>query len=328
MRKDFILSYTDEPHATRRKEMLQRYPQIKDLYGPNENLMYIVIAMVAVQMISAYYLSESSWFTIFVMAYIWGGTINHSLTLAVHELSHNLGFKTPTKIGGFNVNLNTLFGMFASLPHAVPTFVTFRKYHLIHHRYQGVDHVDPDLPTVFEGKYVTSAPIKFLFIFLQPFVYSFRPMIMFPGDISFDEIIGYIFQLSFDFIFFQFFGIKALAYLFLGLVLGSGLHPLAAHFIAEHYVWSEKKTREGQPIETYSYYGPLNYLTFFVGYHNEHHDFPQITGSKLYKLHSIAPEYYTIIREEAHKSWVGCMVRFVLDNTITPFSRVVRPKSK
>jgi sphingolipid delta-4 desaturase len=307
--------------------MLSKYgDQIKELYGPDQNLKYIVVAMVFVQLLSAYLLREASWFTIFVLAYVWGGTINHSLTLAVHELSHNLGFKTPTKIGGYKVNLNTYFGMFASLPHAVPTFVTFRKYHLIHHRYQGVDQVDPDLPTAFEGRHVNSAIVKFLFLFFQPFVYSFRPMIMFPGDISFDEVVGYAFQLTFDFIFFQFVGAKGLAYLFLGLVLGSGLHPLAAHFIAEHYVWSNKKSQEGEPIETYSYYGPLNYFTFFVGYHNEHHDFPQITGRKLYKLHQIAPEYYKIIRQEAHTSWIGCMIRFVVDNTITPFSRVVRPK--
>jgi len=93
------------------------------------------------------------------------------------------------------------------------------------------------------------------------------------------------------------------------------LHPMAGHFISEHYMFLK-----GQ--ETYSYYGPLNLLTFNVGYHNEHHDFPNIPGSRLPMLKEMVPEYYDNLK--SYTSWSGVIWDFIMDPTIGPYSRVRR----
>jgi sphingolipid delta-4 desaturase len=94
-----------------------------------------------------------------------------------------------------------------------------------------------------------------------------------------------------------------------------GLHPISGHYISEHYV-----IREGQ--ETYSYYGPLNKLAFNVGYHNEHHDFPYIAGSRLPALRKIAPEFYDSLAQ--HTSWTRILWDYVTRADLTATSRVKR----
>jgi hypothetical protein len=49
-----------------------------------------------------------------------------------------------------------------------------------------------------------------------------------------------------------------LLYLLLSSFFAGSLHPLAGHFIAEHYIW------DGLEQETYSYYGILNIFAYNV----------------------------------------------------------------
>merc|ERR1712137_1344280 len=111
------------------------------------------------------------------------------------------------------------------------------------------------------------------------------------------------------------FGAWSVGYLLLSMLLGLGPHPMAGHFIAEHYVFVEG-------YETYSYYGPLNFLGFWVGYHNEHHDFPRIPGSRLHKVKEMAPEYYKNLK--SYRSWSQVIYMYIMDQTIGPFSRMKR----
>jgi sphingolipid 4-desaturase/C4-monooxygenase len=303
----FSWSDAPEPHAERRRRMLQKYPQIAELYGPCARTKYVCTALVAAQLCLAFLLRDAPWWLIAVVAYAVGGVINQALLLAIHELSHNLAFRRPWH--------NRLFGWFVNLPVGVPVAETFRYYHLLHHTHQGDERLDTDLPTELEGRLLKRSWTKLIWLACQGLAYALRPLFVHPKKPSVAEIANLLLQVAFNFAIFHFWGGKALAYLPISSLIVMGLHPVAGHYVSEHYVF-----REGQ--ETYSYYGPLNLVAFNVGYHNEHHDFPYIPGSRLERLRRLAPEFYDGL--QSHKSWTAVLVQFVTRPSLGGYSRIKR----
>jgi sphingolipid delta-4 desaturase len=132
------------------------------------------------------------------------------------------------------------------------------------------------------------------------------------------HLYNWLAQIAFDAAFFAAFGWRPLFFMVFCIFLAGGLHPCAGHFISEHYVFPHKSATQ----ETYSYYGYLNWLTFNVGYHNEHHDFPYVPWSRLPELKRIAPEFYDNL--EVCESWVGVIWDYVMRPEVGPFNRVKR----
>jgi sphingolipid 4-desaturase/C4-monooxygenase len=252
---------------------------MKKLFGYDWRISIQFGLTVFVQLFMAYMVRNSSWTELLILTYVVSGTLNHSLSVGLHEISHNLAF------GPHRPLANRLLGYFSNLPMGVPAFVTFKKYHRDHHKYLAVHNYDPDLPTKFEAKLFASSFGKIIYVGLLPLLYTLRPVIMMPKKVDQNEVINAILQISFDTIIYLTLGFNSLFYLMVGTLLGLGFHPISGHFIAEHYVFVKG-------YETYSYYGPLNLITFNVGYHNEHHDFPNIPCYRLPEVYYIIITYY------------------------------------
>ncbi|KAK3625187.1 sphingolipid delta-4 desaturase [Elasticomyces elasticus] len=319
----FFWAYTEEPHRSRRQAIIKAHPEVLKLCGPEPLTFPLVVAVVGLQVLCAYALRDTAFLSWpnFLTAYIIGATANQNLFLAIHEITHNLAFKSPLA--------NRLLAVFANLPIGIPYSASFRPYHLTHHKSLGVDGLDTDLPTALEAWFLDSVAGKAFFATFQILFYALRPMMVYQLPLTMIHAFNVVAQLAFDYVLVKYFGGRALGYLILSSFLAGSLHPCAGHFIAEHYVFGQHSraqdaaaAQKAAPEETYSYYGVLNIFTYNVGLHNEHHDFPAIPWTRLWKLNEIANEFYCDL--PCHHSWVGVIWQFILDKEVGLWCRVKR----
>jgi len=306
-KNDFYWSDEREPHFKRRKEIIAKHPEVRELYGVDNGLKYKALVLVAFQLIVAPFVAVWAWYWYLPFAYIFGASVSHAIFLVIHELSHDLASKKKL--------YNNWLLLFANIPIVFPYAMSFRTYHLKHHWEQGDENNDTDLPTRAEAKIFQGYIGKVLWAINQILFYAFRPIFVHPIKLEKWHLINIAFQLVVISIYAYFVGYGAIIYLLLSIFLGGSVHPLAAHFIAEHYVFKEDQ-------ETYSYYGPLNKFALNVGYHNEHHDFPNVPGTRLPALKKLAPEFYDHLF--SHKSWVNVIYQFITNPKINLHSRVKR----
>lgn len=304
--------YSDqqEPHRLRTKKILQQHPEVRQLIGKNKYTIFAILGLVLFQVILASLLKDSSWWLIVGVAYLLGAFADHSLFVMIHECAHHLLFKSRAA--------NRLSGILANLPQLFPSSVSFERYHIKHHSFQGIHELDADLPNRWEARLINNYFIgKCIWLLFYPLFQIFRISRL--REIKpFDKwvAINWIAEAAFIIAIWYFLGPKAIVYLLLSFFFSVGLHPLGARWIQEHYLTHDEQQ------ETFSYYGVLNVVAFNVGHHNEHHDFPSIPWNNLPKIRKAAPEYYNTL--SYHKSWTVLFFRFLFDKEISLWSRIVR----
>lgn len=81
---------------------------------------YVVLTVVTLQLSIAVLLRHTRPMSLpfILVGYVIGGTANHNLFLAIHEITHNLAFK--------GIRANKLLAIIANLPIGVPYAVTFK----------------------------------------------------------------------------------------------------------------------------------------------------------------------------------------------------------
>jgi len=278
--------------------------------GKNPLTIFAILGLVGGMIGISFLLREASWWATLLVAYGIGAFFNHALFVMIHECSHHLLFK--------NKSLNRAAAILSNLPIVFPSAISFERYHIKHHSFQGVHELDADLPDFWEAKWINNTTLgKAFWLLMFPFfqvIRTFRLKEIKPVDGWI--ITNWIMQIAFDVAIWIFFGPQALLFMLASFFFSVGLHPLGARWIQEHYLTLDENQ------ETYSYYGGLNTLAFNVGFHNEHHDFPSIPWNRLPELKKSAPTFYDPLF--SHQSWTKLFLRFLFDKNISLYSRTVR----
>jgi sphingolipid delta-4 desaturase len=299
-----------EPHFDRTRRMFAAHPELRSLCGNTPSTALFVVALVAAQVAAAWCLRDAGIWWVIAAAWLFGAFVDHGLWVLIHECTHNLVFRRARS--------NAVLQIVANLPLLFPGgAMSFRKYHLLHHRFQGDLELDADLASPLEARLVGNGVLGKAFWLFNFWVFQSLRVTRLRRIRFFDlwYLANLLVELAFIGAVVWWLGWTALAYLFLSSIFAIGMHPVGARWIQEHYTVAP-------PQETYSYYGPLNLLAFNVGYHNEHHDVMRVPWSRLPKVRAIAPEFYAPLRH--HRSWTALWLRFLFDRRLSLYSRIVR----
>jgi len=310
---DYIRVSYPEPHAARGRQMLTAHPELRLLAGPEPHSAIWVAVLVGAQLALAVAVGNQPWYVWLPVAYLLGATIDHALWALIHETAHNLVFRWRTA--------NRLVAIAANLPLVLPSAIPFCKYHLLHHRHMGDMELDAGIPGPDESRVIgRSAVRKGLWLagtFLVQGVIRPKRMKRIPMIDGWTTV-NFVVQIACMAVFAALAGRGPFIYLLASSILAIGFHPLGARWIQEHFALMPDQ-------ETYSYYGPLNRVSFNVGYHNEHHDLVTVPWSRLPLVRRTAPEFYEHMH--AYYSWTELFVRFLRDRNITLFDYVIRPRA-
>ncbi len=261
-------------HHDRRKLLLQRYPEARELMGPNPWTALIITLMVALHVTLAALVTQLPWWAVVVLAWSVGTFVAHAIGVLIHDAAHDLVFRSPV--------LNRLIAIFANLPLLFPAAMDFRHKHLLHHAHLGEpDGTDTQAPGEWDFAFATSRLRTAVWHVIGPMVVTMK---------SSDKPTAWVWlniaaNVVCSAALFMLLGWKGFVFLGISGLVAFGHHPVGVRRYGEHLT-----LREGQP--TVSYYGPLNLLSFDVGYHVEHHDLPNVPWNRARRLHRMAKEMY------------------------------------
>jgi sphingolipid 4-desaturase/C4-monooxygenase len=283
-------------HVERNREIIEKYPEIKQYFGNYPLSLIFIIALVIMQWSVAWLVKDLSWWVIGLISLFIGQFILHSLSTFIHEAAHNLVLK-----GRFG-NALTLFLIELGSLSFGKSLTYVGQHGKSHHRHLNSYQKDYEWWDKKQSHFRTLHPSWRL---------GETILHLFPGGVLIADLImaklipaesrptptaytspylNTLFIATSIFLYataWYLISWQASLYLFwsLTLMVGNWGVTFKGQSIAEHNIYQKGKT--------YSTYHWTNIPFFNTGYHDEHHTFANVPWIYLPKIRQIAPEYFT-----------------------------------
>lgn len=288
-------------HIKKKKEIIIKYPIVKEYEGPFYSSFIIIILLSLFQWYSAYLIQmyNLNIFTIFILSFLNANSLYHSLGSFIHENSHGL------IIGYYFKNIASIvleFGLTTFGEHLIYEY-THTKYHHVHLNIKNLDtectnnnHIT-NLTNITNNKYLNR--ILYLLdlvplgsILNQKYMKKNQDTISIKNNTKNVCIILSLFIILY-LCYLQFYKVILFKIWTLSIYQGKFSIFRRGQSISEHY--SENNIiNKDNVVPTKSTYNLIeNLFGFNTGYHDEHHTFPTISWYYLPKIKKIAPEYFT-----------------------------------
>lgn len=315
-----------------RREALRAHPELSGLSGTDPRTALALPVLLGVHWFIAWLVSDSSILVIGLTAFVVGQLVYHSAASLIHESCHKLIFREPRPKLAFDLALEFILTTYGKQ-------LIYQHQHITsHHPYMGDyarDYEHEDICALQARQYIgqTSPGKQKLLTGLTLFIHALPMGSIIIGDLILPHAYAWASGRPQRDPVDRFTGTRPswadmAPYIAVSLVSNATMLWLLGPWAVLYHAWTASFflgklgiSNLGQSLSehpgtdnenpTRSTYGPINWLLFNTGYHNEHHSFPTVPWTRLPELHKGAPE---VFHAKAEKSYLGCWIDHVRGN--------------
>jgi sphingolipid delta-4 desaturase len=271
--------FIDKFHYNRRRAILAKHPEIRDLMICDPSFKYVAVATALTQLCIGWLLRDASLVNVLAFAVCVGSLFACAISNATHELVHDAawpGRPLWNKVLGNAVNWSLGWPMIGG----------YHRTHRYHHAFLGTN-LDAKYPSLEEAaSYDQNLWGRLRFIFTHPLNGGERWTKFVGEEPTPFAVWNYRTTWAFNVAYTLLVGWKAYLYILTSMWVNDCIYIQGSKNFADHWVDQDK-------AYACSYYGWINRINFNIGYHREHHDFPNIPGRYLPQVTQIARDYYS-----------------------------------